>query len=811
MENKNYNAEEEDDSFLSYIDVKKLLSDVVKYWWLFVISVAVVLVGLKYYHRYKTKMYHAEATVIVDNSVKSTYRVNILDGVNLGQNMSNFDNQLAILGSRTLVTKVVEQMGIYVSYFHIGRIKDTEIYGTNEFMVVMDSTHVQPIGTRIYITPVDDYSFRLSVSSEGISTYNYSTGSTGGSGESSTAINFEDTFRYGEPVITPWCAFSIVASEPLKEKYYFYFNTPESLITQYSSQLEISSESKTESTVVTLGITGANQKKCTVFLNTLVNTYVNDNLRQKTQMSENTIRFIESQLGLLSDSLDVVSTQLSRFRSNNRIQDDLSKKGEELFDEVKSYETELKQLTLENAYYDYLEKYFSNDSIMKGDIAPATFKTERPIITDQLNKILDINAKRQVYRDTYGREGNPMFDALNAEFNIVRNTLLTSIKSQRDMVVKNINEVQGKIDAYTRDIMALPEAERALLGIDRKFKVTNELYTFLMQKRAEAQIQRASSTPDHKALDPAIITGVVSPNVKRNQMVGLMAAIFLPLLFLVLRQLLDNKIRTSSDVKKLTDMSIIGEIPNNKKETTFVVQEYPRSMVAEEFRRMRIKLNFMTKGCKPTIIAVTSSMPEDGKTFCSINTASVFAIAKQKTLLLGFDLRKPGLSKVLNIENKEGITDYLIGNCKLEDIIVKVGDLYVIGSGTVPPNPSELIVSAECHEMMEKLKESFDVIVMDTPPVGLVSDAILLSQMADTTMFVIRQDYTNKNALKFTLEQLSENNLKNPAVVLNDINSKKTRYGYGYGYGNYGKYGHYGHYGYGNKHGYGYDYTENED
>lgn len=800
----NYPAEEEEDSILSSIDFKKLLSDVIRFWWMFVIAVAAVFVALKVYHMYKTKIYAASATVIVDNSTKSSWRRTILEGVDLGQSMSNFDNQLAILGSRTLVTRVVEQMGVFISYYHVGRIMDTEQFRSTCFTVVMDSTHVQPLYTRINIAPKGEDMFTITVKSEKIETYRYSTRTMG---TPVSDIVFEDTFKYGEPIITPWCAFTIVSDEPIKEKYYVVFNDPEALVASYSRGLSIASDSKTESTVVTLSTSGPNKRKNELFLNTLINTYVEDNLRQKTEMSANTVRFINDQLMLLSDSLDLVSSQLSNFRSHNQIQDDLTKKGDDLFTEVKTYEKELKQLTLEGAYYNYLENYFSNDSIMKGDIAPATFKTERPIITELLNKMLDINSKRQIYRDTYGREGNPMYDALNAEFNIVRNTLLTSIKSHKQMVQDNLNEVQGKIDEYTREIMGLPETERTLLGINRKFTVTNDLYTFLLQKRAEAQIQRASSTPDHKPLDAAETTGVISPNIKRNQTLGFAAAVLLPVVFLVLRQLLDNKVRTSNDVKKITKLPIVGEIPNNTKDTSFAVQEYPRSLTAEQFRRLRIKLEFMSKRKTPAIILVTSSMPGDGKTFCALNTASVFAIAKKRTVILGFDLRKPGLSKVAGLMNHSGITDYLIGNCTLDEIINKQGDLDIIVSGTIPPNPSELIQSEECQQMLEDLKARYDVIVIDTPPISLVSDALQLTNVADVTMFVVRQDYTEKPAFEFSLNCLTENNVENAAVVVNDINSKDTRYGYGYGnYGYYGRYGKYGKYGkYGSKYGYGYE------
>ena len=792
-----------DDNLLAFLDFKKLLSDVIRFWWLFVISVAVMFVGLKFYHRYKTPVYSATATVIVDNSNKANQSSDLMEGVILGQSMRNFDNQLAILGSRSLISNVIEDMGIYVSYFRVGRIRTTELYPQDDVMLVMDSTHVQPIGAKIYVSPTDQNSFTIKVSAENVLLYNYHDKEEMGKMEN---IKYEETFLYGQPIVTPWCAFTIVCKKPLGFPIYAMFNDPQALISSYTSSLSISNDKKSESSVVTLTKTGTNSRKNEIFLNTLIKWYINDNLHQKNEMSENTIRFIEGQLALLQDTLSHVESVLSHFRSQNGIQDDLSKKGTELLSEVKNYDTELKDLTMENLYYEYLEKYFSNDSVIKGDIAPATFRTQRPVITDLLNNILSLNAKRQIYRDTYGKDGNPMYDAINAELNIARNTLLTSIKSHKKMVEDNIRDIQSKIDGFNREITQLPEAERRLLGIERKFNLNNDVFTFLMRKRAEAQIQRASNTADHKLLDAAETTSVISPNVKRNQTLGFAAAIILPLIFLVLRQVADNRVRTASDVKKISDLPMIGEIPNSKKETPLVVQEYPRSNISEEFRRIRIKLDFICKGKHPAVFSVTSSMPSDGKTFCALNIASVFAIAHKKTVLLGFDLRKPGLSKVLNIQDKQGITDYLIGNCKLDDIVTKQGDLDVIGSGTVPPNPSELIMSEECAQMMATLKQAYDVIIIDTPPIGPVSDAFLLTQMSDATIFVIRQDYTSKEALKDALNALAENGTKNATLVMNDINNSKTRYGYGYGYGGYGRYGKYGKYGKG--YGYGYGYSE---
>lgn len=805
MDNKNYvQQESEEDSIISFIDPKKLLSDVIRFWWLFVISVAVVLVGLKIYHRYSPVVYSAEATVIIDMAGKDSRSTDLTQGVMLGKGMRNFDNQLAILGSRSLITNAVNDMGIFISYYREGRLRVHELYGQKDFMIIMDSTHVQPVNAKINIIPKDKSSFSISVNAENVILYNYHERNVVGRIES---INYTDTFLYGQPIITPWCAFTIVCQKPLESAAYAVFNNPDNIVNRFASSLSINKDKKSESSVVTLSVTGKNAQENVDFLNTIIRWYINDNLHQKNEMSENTISFIESQLSVLQDTLSRVEAELSIFRSQNGIQDDLSKKGTELAAEIKEYDRELKQLLLENVYYEYLEKYFSNDSVMKGNIAPATFETQRPVITKLLDEILSLNAKKQIYRDTYGKDGNPMYDAINAELNIARNTLLTSIKSHKKMVQDNIAEAQSKIKNFNYEVAQLPEKERRLLGIDRKFTLNNDVFNYLMRKRAEAQIQRASNTSDHKVLDAAQTKGIVSPQVKRDQMMGLAAAIAIPLLFILLRQFLDNKVRTVNDLSKITTFPIIGEIPNSQKETSAVVLEYPRSGISEEFRRIRTKLDFMSKGKHSSTFCITSSMPGDGKTFCAFNIASVFAIANKKTILLGFDLRRPGLAKLLDIADHVGITDYLIGNCTLDEAITHHNSLDVLGSGTIPPNPSELIISDSCEKMMDELKEKYDIIIIDTPPIGSVSDAFLLMKWSDANVIIVRQDYTIKDVLKQSLKTVNDNEISNVAVIINDINNRNTRYGYGYGYGGYGrygKYGHYGKYGYG-KYGYGDD------
>jgi len=782
------------------IDFKKLFADILKLWWLFLISIIIALVGVRVYLRYKVPVYRSTISIILDDMSNSssslTTQNSMIEGFMVDPGMRNIDNQIAVLQSYSLVSKVVECMGIYVSFAHKGRLKTVEQYGFKAFSVVMDSTHVQPIDVPIFITDIDGSTFRLEVNAEKASLYNYKLREYDGS---ISNLNINIKCRYGDPIITPWCAFSIIKNDKFDEGNYFCFEDPDNVISRFRNTLSVSRDEKSSSSVVELSVSGTNINRNNDFLDALAYTFINDNLNQKNLIAENTIKFIEGQLTSISDTLDEIGTKLSQFKVAHGLQQTLNSKGEAKFREIRVYEEEIQEQQLLGAYYDYLATYFANDSVLNGVIAPAVFKTNASsAIAEQLTQIMTLNAERQAYQDTYGKNSNPAARTVSAKLQIARNTLLQSIASHREQVDENINELRSKIHGVESELSTMPETERKLLGVERSYSLNNDVYTFLLRKRSESQIQKASNTSDHRILDAASNNGQISPNPGKTQSMALVIAIILPLGFIVVRQLLDDKIRVVEDIRKITDKPIVGEISNCNKDTQLVVLNYPRSILSEMFRRMRSRIDFMVAQKEVPIIAVTSSIPGEGKTFCAINIASVFAISGKRTVLLGFDLRKPGMSKVLGTENMDGLSNYIVGATSLDDIVYKVDENFdTLPSGVIPPNPAELIESPKCIELLNELKERYDVIIIDTPPIGLVSDAYTIARWCDTLLFVVRQDFTLKDALKYSITSLEDEKLKNVGLVVNDIDNAKARYGYGYGkYGRYGKKYSYG-YGYG--------------
>lgn len=773
------------------IDPKKLINDLLRFWWLFLITIPLCYGVVEVVHRYSIPVYGASMTVIVDERGENDSKASMMEGFGLTPGMRNVDNQIAVLSSWDMLRNTVDQLDFYVSYFVEGRLKKTELYGNLDFRVVFDSTHVQLLSNPIYIKPIDDNTYRLTVECEQGVLFDYSQKRVAGA---VGPVNYTQVHRYNETVVTPWMAVNIQRKTGVVGKeLFFVFNHPENLVAQYKSALRVSKTNE-NSSIIGLYITGTNNEKNIAFLNKLGTVLIETNLKQKNRIADNTITFIESQLVNISDSLRLVGTELSDFRTSNKIQS-VSSKGDYLFSELQRIENEINRMKVQVNYYRYLVDYFSSDSIPDGLIAPAMLDTQSGVLAQQIGQLIEINSEKMALGDTYGQPNHPMLAELNSKYQIAKNVLIQSINNHLALVKDDMRILEGKKMATESELYALPETERKMLGIERKFELNNEVYTFLLRKRSESQIQKASNTSDHKVLESARYAGQVSPNTQGNRKKALMLGVLLPLVFIVLRQLLNRRIQGVEDINKLTNLPVLGQIVHSKKSEPDVVIKHPKSVIAETFRRVRTRLEFLTGEISCPIISVTSSMPGEGKTFCALNIASVYAISGKKTILLGFDLRRPGLNKILDLHQQCGISNYLIGQCTLNDIVKNSlhENLFVVPSGDIPPNPSELISSEKTKLFLEELRKQYDIIIIDTPPMGIVSDPYLLARQSDVLIFLARDNYSIRDVFHQSMQTITDEGLEHVGILLNDQQVQHGRYAYRYG--NY-------HYHYGSQTGY---------
>jgi capsular exopolysaccharide synthesis family protein len=413
---------------------------------------------------------------------------------------------------------------------------------------------------------------------------------------------------------------------------------------------------------------------------------------------------------------------------------------------------------------------------------------------------------------------NPGIELVNYK---IQNTIATLKENIKNILKSNeisINEINRRIGEIDAEISQLPETEKELIGIKRRYKLNDDIYTYLLTKRAEAGIAKASNVPDNKILDYAREDNAVliSPKRSLNYAIALIIGLLIPILIILMLDFFNDKIVERKDVEETTSIPILGEIGHNNKETDMVVLEKPKSSIAESFRTLRTNIQYFNidMADKTRVISITSTISGEGKSFCAINLASIFALGDKKTLLMGIDLRKPKLHRELNTDNIKGLSTYLVGTHTLDEVIIPThqNNLFFMPAGPVPPNPAELIETTKMVNLVNLLKEKYDMIIMDTPPIALVTDALLLAKYSDINLFVIRQNYSRKNMVKLINELFQEKGFKNVGIVINDIKIQGY-YGYTY-YGNYG-YGKYGYrygngrYGYGDSSGYYEDDHEN--
>ena len=441
-------------------------------------------------------------------------------------------------------------------------------------------------------------------------------------------------------------------------------------------------------------------------------------------------------------------------------------------------------------------------------MAPSAIGVEDPLLN---NLILEINQlsveKSSLINVKKGSDFGPILqlDAKikNAKKNIQE--VATNLVNSSNLT---INELDKRINGLTQSINLMPETERQLFGIKRKFELNDNLYTYLLQRRAEAQIAKASNTPDNEVIDGAMVANngyPIKPKSMINYIIALMLGFILPAVVIALKEYFNMRIDSPDVVKRMTKRPIIGYIPNSGSGADVSISDSPDSPWAEAFRIVRTKLQFTTSKVEKPVIVVTSSVPSEGKSFVAINLATANALAGKKTVLVGFDLRRPQIAQRFGLDKNSGVTNYLIGEAQLNEIIQKTKNPYldVIPSGIIPPNPAELIADENTTVLLKELQKKYDYIVLDSAPISPVSDSHHLCRIADSTIFVVRDKYTHKQIFQSSMEELDGNHVENVSIVMNDIQLNRKRYGskYGYSYG----------YRYGYKYGYGYGYGYYQD
>lgn len=774
-------------------DLLDIFYQVTNYWLFFALSVVTAMALAFAYVRYTEQVFKVSTSIMLkDEASKIEGLENLFKDLGIGSGKKNLENEIEVLKSQKIVQMAIEKLDFKVFYFAEGNIRTTEIYKENPFRVTIDSLEEEWEDTPIYIKPINDQDYQLHSQYE--KTY-FDPQTRQFSITDKTSLPERCNLRYGVSYPLGGSRITVEKDSVQLSEYnqgtlfFFVFNQPEKLADSYKNRLQVRQTNKL-STILDLAMVGKNIQKEVDFLNMLVQVYSDNLLQQKNQVASNTIQFIDNQLSEITISLQDAEEQLKYFRANNKIMD-LSFAASNAFLKLDQLESEKAKLTVKRKYFDYLLNYVKSNELSKDVIAPSSIGIDDPLLTSLIQQLSKLITEKSVLSIT-AKEKNPAWFVLEDKINSLKKELAENIRNIIANSKIEEDEMNKRIGVLEKSVDQLPDNERRLVNIQRKFNLNDNIYTYLLQKRAEAGIARAANLPDCQVVEMASDRGasLVAPKKVVVFAVALFFGILLPTIFALARIWLNDKILSKEDLEAITNIPIAGMIGNNPGGKNLVTMDNPRGSVTEDFRSIKLNLPYLQPNRKLKVICVTSSVPGEGKTFCSVNLASVYALSGKKTIVLFADLRRPRIDKELKIDAENGLSNVLIGKSRLQDVIQKssIPNLFVLPPGPTPPNPAELLGAEQMEKVMEELREQFDYIVIDTPPLGLVADSLLLIKWSDVITYIVRHNYTRKIFLQKINEMYDEQRVQNLSIIINDIFGDTVGYGYGYGY-RYGGYG----------------------
>ena len=707
-------------------------------------------------------------------------------GLGAFEQAKNLENDINNAKSFTLVSATLNKMNLGVGYFNkrdnlFGQTQ--QIYPRSPFSVSIDKSHIQPVNAKFHIDILDRNSFRLTSLEDEISFYNYVDNKIV---SEKNVLKIDTICKFNETISNKKFRFAVSLNNEYsfnkKEQegiYYFEFYHLDDLSKQYLENIEVKPVS-IRSSLINVRFQGKNLDLTIDFLNRYLETFLDDNLSKKNKISNNAIIFIDSQISEISDSLVKSESKLKDYRSANQVMD-LSYQGQRAYEQMTQIETDRSNLQIQERYYNLILDNFEKNKDIAGIAPPSAGNAVDPIMNSLIMDLQALNSERSSVISN------------NAEKNLYLSQFDNKIRAQKQAIIENVrnnlaslklnqNELDYRGEKLSRDMSKLPRTELNMVSMQRKFNLSDAIYTFLLQKRSEAQITMASNYADYEILEPArnITKVIISPKILINWLFAFMIAIMIPTIYLILKNFFNETISTISDAEHLLKRPVLSVIFNNTYKTEAVVTESPGSPISESFRNLRSSLFLRFKSVPLKVIMVTSSQPKDGKSFISFNLAASIASVGHRTIILDGDLRRPTLHNIFKMENTKGITNFIADNASRESIIHKTTaeNLSFIPAGPVLANSSELIEAGVLDDLIEYLKNNYDYIIIDTSPAGMVADAALMMKYTSLILLICRNNYTRKDVFNDILNMFHTNKIENFDVVYNDLNINTSKYGH---------------------------------
>lgn len=742
-----------------------------RYWYLFPVFIALALIAAFFYLQVTQPVFSSKTSILIKDEQKGL-------GGSQGDMLSELSNQfggnklveneLEILKSQTLMEQVVKDLNLDVSYSTKIGLRTVSLYGKSPIRIKPEVITQFGLLEPLKIHVVDSTHFRF---------------------------NDEETLHtYGKRFNNSWGAFMVEKGNNNDfTDIQISFGEVKGLAENMLKRLVVS-QPNVKSTVIELSYEDVSSQRGKDVLNKLLDVYVQSSLSDKNSEASNTLKFIETRLGLITGELGEVEKDVESYKTVKGITD-ISAESQLFLENIKENDAKLNEVNTQISILESVDKYIKNSG--DGAVAPATYMINDPVLVSLLTKFNELELQRERYARTT-TSNNPLLQTINTQLDGTRQAIRENVQNLRRGMDVTKQNLQGINTRFSAGLRSIPQKEREFVGIKRQQSIKENLYLYLLQKREETALMYASTVTDSRLIDAPVSSFLpIKPKRSVIWLGSLAVGLIIPIVIINILLMLNNTVQSREEIERASNVAVLGEIGHMKTAKgepgeDAIIKMTSRSAVAEQFRALRTNLQYLGDGgCR--VLMFTSSIGGEGKSFVSINLAASLAYSDKRVLLIGLDLRKPTLHERLQVPNQYGASNCLIGQGKPSDFIQSTivhPKFDVLTSGPIPPNPSELLSNGRLPVLIRELREEYDYILIDSPPYGLVTDSSLISEYVDATLYLVRYNYTLIDHLKRIGELQRAKRFSNLSIIFNGVNYG-AGYGYGYGYGGYG-YGYYG-------------------
>ena len=753
-------SEEQEESL-----AQQVVSKYLPYWPLILLSLLFAIGTAYTYIHFATPIYEATATLIIKDEKKGNEDSKLTESLDQISSKKTVENEVEVIQSRRLMLDVVKNLGLYAPVYQQGKFKSISAYAKSPVIIrVANPDSVSGTNKiKLKFNKIDN------------------------------EVILNDKYKYplNQLVTTPFGQLKFLPnnnyepSNELNKQLFFYVINPKIIAPNILGGLKVVPASKLSS-IVELSYRDEVPKRAEDILNQLIASYKQSEINEKDALAKNTLTFVEARLKLISSDLDSIERKVQQYKSG-RGAVDISTQGQLYLQNVSTNDQKLSDITTRASVLNQVEKFVKSNETT-GAIVPSTLGVSDPMLSQLMDKLYTSELQYEKLKKTVG-ENHPNVIAIKDEINKIKPNILQNIQSQQQGINAERQNISATNGRYNSMLQVVPQKERQLLEISRQQQIKSNIYSFLLQKREESEIAYASKVSNNRVVDYAQTSPYpVSPNKSLIYLMAIVGMMGICIAIISIRESLTGKVLYRHEVESRTSIPIIGEVAFDKSKTSLVIEAGRRSFIAEEFRKLRMSLSFLGIDSAHKKILITSSISGEGKSFIAANLAVSLSLTGKKVVIVDMDLNNPTIAKILKVNQPVGITEFLMGQKEPEEITKPVEaheNLFFISSGALPENPTELLANGKVKEIIDYLDEIFDLVIIDTSPIVLVTDAYILSPLCDATLYVIRHNYTPKMLIKRIDENNQINPINNPAIIFNGVKIRgflKNNYGYGYDY-----------------------------